>query len=97
MGFFRVDTENLGFPEWWVALVMECVRSVKYRVQINHELTDTFIPERGLRQGDPLSPYLFLLNVEWLSKTLKYNMEINMLTGIQICRGAPPISHLFFC
>lgn len=62
----------------------------------NSELTEKFSPCRGLRQGDPLSPYLFLLCMEWLSQRLLSNMNSGTLKGITVCQGAPMISHLFF-
>ena len=62
---------KLGFHQRWVRLIMACVTSVKYRVRFNLMETDTIIPTRGLRQGDPLSPYLFLIVAEGLSCMLK--------------------------
>jgi hypothetical protein len=62
---------KLGFDQRWVKLIMACVRSVKYRVRFNSIETDTIIPTRGLQQGDPLSPYLFLLDDEGLSYMIK--------------------------
>lgn len=87
---------NLGFPPNWVRLIMECITSVSYRVKFNDVITDSFQPKRGLRQGDPLSPYLFLVCGEWLSSTLSHMVSLRNLHGIRICRDAPVISHLFF-
>uniref|UniRef100_A0A453B0Q1 Reverse transcriptase domain-containing protein n=1 Tax=Aegilops tauschii subsp. strangulata TaxID=200361 RepID=A0A453B0Q1_AEGTS len=52
--------------------------------------------KRGLRQGDPLSPYLFLLCSEGLTSLLAREQEIGGLEGVRVCRNAPPISHLLF-
>ncbi|XP_024199277.1 uncharacterized protein LOC112202498 [Rosa chinensis] len=53
-------------------------------------------PTRGLRQGDPLSPYLFLLCTEVFSALLEYKATQGQLQGVQICSGAPTIHHLLF-
>ncbi|XP_030478315.1 uncharacterized protein LOC115695389 [Cannabis sativa] len=53
-------------------------------------------PTRGLRQGDPLSPYLFILCAEGLSAILSNYHHRGLLHGISISRNAPPISHLLF-
>ena len=75
---------------------MECVRSVKYQVRVNNELTDLFVPSRGLRQGDPLSPYLFLLCAEGLSSLIVHEEEAGNLMGVKVCRDAPSVPHLLF-
>ena len=87
---------KLGFDQRWVKLIMACVRSVKYRVRFNSIETDTIIPTRGLRQSDPLSPYLFLLVAEGLSCMIKGAEERGDREGVRVCREAPMISHLLF-
>ena len=65
-------------------------------VRINGTPTGRIIPLRGLRQGDPLSPYLFLLCAEGLSAMLHQSLQNKKLRGVSACRRGPKVSHLFF-
>jgi hypothetical protein len=69
---------------------------VRYRVRFNSHETDWFITTRGLRQGDPLSPYLYLICTEGLSSLLLHADEEGNLAGIKVCRDALSVSHLLF-
>ena len=86
----------MGFNKNWINLIMKCISSVSYSVIINGTAYGNITPTRGLRQGDPLSPYLFLLCVEGFSALIHDAAKNNQLQGIGICRGAPKITHLFF-
>lgn len=75
---------------------MECVRSFKYSVKFNGHLLEQFSPFRGWRQGDPLSPFLFLFVADALSALLHNVVQERGLEAIKRCRRAPAISHLLF-
>ncbi|KAL9688504.1 hypothetical protein QQ045_032926 [Rhodiola kirilowii] len=88
--------KRMGFPDRWVEMVMACVKSVSYTIRINDKVSEDFLPERGLRQGDPLSPYLFLICTEWFAEKVRQGQDENKLTGIKNCRDAPDVTHLLF-
>ncbi|XP_019163599.1 PREDICTED: uncharacterized protein LOC109159940 [Ipomoea nil] len=71
-------------------------QSVWYRVLVNGKPTKEIVPTRGLRQGDPLSPYLFIICAEGLSLLLQDSQAKGLLHGCRVARGAPSISHLVF-
>lgn len=87
---------KMGFAERWITWIMWCVKSVKYKVLINGIPRGRIVPHRGLRQGDPLSPYLFILCTEILIKNLQKAEELKQITGLKVARASPAVSHLFF-
>jgi hypothetical protein len=95
-GFLEKIMLKLGFNQRWVKMIMTCVNTVRYRVRVNSDESDMFTPTRGLRQGDPLSPYLFLLCSEGLTSMLAKAEEEEELIGVKVCRDAPAISNLLF-
>jgi hypothetical protein len=94
--FLEAMLLRIGFPTAMVQLIMKCVRSVRFSVKVNGELQDQFQPTRGLRQGDPMSPSLFLLCAEGLSALLNYYNTGFVDRGIRVCNQAPWITHLLF-
>jgi hypothetical protein len=75
---------------------MDCVTTVRYTIHLNNVMLDSFQPSRGLRQGDPLSPYLFLFIADGLSRILQQEVSRGALHELRICHNAPGISLLLF-
>ena len=92
--FLRNMMNRLGIDEQWIDIIMICLSLVRYKVRFNSQETDMFTPLRGIRQGDPLSPYQFLICAEGLSSMLQYEEEVGGIDGIRVCRNAPSVSHL---
>ncbi|GAU37390.1 hypothetical protein TSUD_22640 [Trifolium subterraneum] len=95
-GFLHGVMTRMGFTDVWIRWVMMCVSSVNYSVLMNSDRVGPISPGRGLRQGDPLSPYLFILVTECLTALIHQAVGRGDLHGVRICRGAPEVSHLLF-
>nr|XP_027120381.1 uncharacterized protein LOC113737334 [Coffea arabica] len=87
---------QMGFCPTFVRWIMTCVSTVAYSFNLNGQKVGRVKPSRGIRQGDPLSPYLFIICTEGLSNLIKKAVDNKHLTGIKICRDSPMVSHLFF-
>jgi hypothetical protein len=94
--FLEAMMRAMGFAEKWIRLIMSCVSSVTYSVLVNGTPFGRIVPSRGLRQGDPLSPYLFLLVAEGLSAMLVRAEQDRLLTGVPISVRGVRLTHLFF-
>ena len=87
---------KLGFHRLWVQMIMRMISSVSFSVLFNDQKLESFKPTRGIRQGDPISPYLFLLAAEGLSCLLKSRIQSSSLMGIRVAPSSPIVSHLLF-
>ena len=94
--FLRGIMVKMGFPEAWVDRVMCCVTTSTFSILINGKPYGHITPSRGLRQGDPLSPYLFLLCTEGFTSLLQRAENERRIQGMSICRRAPRITNLLF-
>ncbi|XP_010468816.1 PREDICTED: uncharacterized protein LOC104748941 [Camelina sativa] len=94
--FLEAVMVKLGFDRKWISWIMWCVSSVSYQVLLNGQPRGYIKPQRGLRQGDPLSPYLFILCTEVLIANIKKAEREHRISGIKIARDCPTISHLLF-
>lgn len=91
-----VSLVRFGFDTGWINWVMECVRSVTFVVFVNEKPSADFRPGRGLRRGDSISSYLFILSAEIFSHLLRKAEERETLKGIRLAPTAPSVNHLLF-
>ena len=87
---------KMSFNEKWVQWIMECISSVSYKIIVNSKNSNTIFPNKGLRQGDILSLYLFLFVIDVLSRMVNKALESRCLAGLKVSRECPIVSHLLF-
>ena len=94
--FLRAMMEKMGFCDKWIQIVISCVQSPRFTIRYTGETFGIIVPTQGIRQGDPLSPYLFLLCVEGLSVIIHKFEHKGWIHGCRVANGAPTISHMLF-
>ena len=94
--FLEAVLQKMGFSQLWINSIMQCVSTVSYRILINGAPIENIKPTRGIRQGDPLSTYLFIICANILSCMLLDIENKGLIQGIDLRKGEMPISHLFF-
>ncbi|MCI02045.1 hypothetical protein A2U01_0023077, partial [Trifolium medium] len=87
--FLQTTLETMGFPHQLTDTIMDCVTNVQFSILINGHPSQPFTPQRGLRQGDPLSPYLFIICANVLSGLILKAQTQKRLHGIKVAHGAP--------
>lgn len=94
---FLEDTlQAAKLPEAWIVWIMKCVTGPTMNLLWNGEKTEGFKPERGLRQGDPLSPYLFVLCLERLCHLIDTSVGLKEWKPIRLSSNGPQLSHICF-
>ncbi|XP_010431321.2 PREDICTED: uncharacterized protein LOC104715626 [Camelina sativa] len=94
--FLKQLLTKMGFNDQWVKWIMMCVTSVTYSVLINGSAFGFVKPERGIRHGDPLSPFLFILYAEALIHVMEKRRLQGKLTGFSFNESCPVVQHLLF-
>jgi hypothetical protein len=95
-GFLLEVLGFMGFGSKWIEWMKGCISSVRLSVLVNGSPIKEFFMERGLRQGDPLSPFLFNLVVEVLSRLLDKARDRGMIKGNRFGNETIHITHLQF-
>ena len=86
----------MEFRERLCRVVMDCITSPLYSFVINGCVEGLLIPQRGLRQGFPLSPYIFLLCAEGFSALIRKAESDKNLMGFECRLRGPQVRHIFF-
>ncbi|KAL0408380.1 UNVERIFIED_CONTAM: putative mitochondrial protein [Sesamum radiatum] len=94
--FLKRVLEKLGLNDRFVRLVFLYISTVSFSFILIVDIFGNIVPERGIRQGDPLSPYLFILCAEALSSMLLACENQGELRSVRVARNAPQINHLLF-
>lgn len=94
--FIKTILHNFQFPTKFIKLILHCITTTTLQILINGRTTDPLIPSRGIRQGDPISPYICILCMEYLSCLINEVVFRAKWTPIRLTKDSPPISHLFF-
>ncbi|XP_056697347.1 uncharacterized protein [Spinacia oleracea] len=94
--FIRSSLMLYGLDESSVKIIMSCITSVSSSILVNGIPTDSFSPSRGIRQGDPLSPYIFIICMEVLSHMIHLAVQDIKWTPFKMGRRRVPVSHLLF-
>lgn len=94
--FLEGALEILGFSALWISWIMTCVKSVRFSVKLNGEVLEPFSPSRGLRQGNPLIPCLFLFIADGLATIFNREVLGGNISPVKVARNSPGISNLLF-
>lgn len=94
--FIRIVLERLGFATIWIEWIMTCISSVSYSYLLDDSIHGNVKTSREIRQGDPLSPYIFIICGEVLSGLCRQAHSSGHMTGLRVATGSPRINHLLF-
>ncbi|KAJ0436408.1 putative RNA-directed DNA polymerase [Helianthus annuus] len=87
---------QMGFPGKWCLWIKGVVSSARASVLVNGSPTFEFNCQKGMRQGDPISPFLFVIVMEALSCMINRACGLGILKGVSLPNGGPMVSHLFY-
>ena len=95
--FIKDMLTRANIPVDLIDIIMSCVSTVSTSILVNGEALDLIYPLRGIRQGDPLSPYLFILCMDYLGQLIEEKCHMKLWNPVKASQSGPAFSHLFFC
>ncbi|XP_026399462.1 uncharacterized protein LOC113295334 [Papaver somniferum] len=88
--------KKVGFAEKFSKYIEQCISTTKVSIIVNGSLIDEFSPTGGIRQGDPLSLYLFIIDMEVLTRLLMNAASSHVISCVKAARNTSAITHLLF-
>ena len=94
--FIETVMQKMGISETWIIWILRCITLVTCMVLMNGQPMENIVPEKGLRQGDHLSPFIFILCTEALVSLLNHVENKGKITGMRVTCSCTSVSQLFF-
>ncbi|KAL5568331.1 hypothetical protein UlMin_024906 [Ulmus minor] len=94
--FLEKFLQAFGFHLTWIHWVITCCSTISMTLMLNGAPIHNFAPKHGLRQGDPLSPYLLIIVMEVLSRLINQKVDNGLISRFRLSRGTPALHHIFF-
>jgi hypothetical protein len=88
--------EKLGFSSIWIAWIRACISLASFSILLNDSPYGYISSKRGLSQGDPLSPFLFIIGSEVFSRLMFREERAGFIEGLKISRNNSALHHLLF-
>lgn len=94
--FIRNMLHSINLLHQFIKIILSCISTFELVILLNGQATPSFNPTRGVKEGDPLSPYLFILGMEFLSMLINQQVSIGSWQPTPVTSKGPNISHTLF-
>lgn len=94
--FVRDTLAEIGLSIEWIRNIMACIETTRMSISWDGEMTECFCPNRGLRQGEPISPFIFVMCMERLSHMICDAVNRGEWKGVWLAKNRLKLSHLLF-